>query len=92
MKQINNIITLECDNFELEVKYEFRKGNAGNYYNPPEEDEINIKRIYIEQYTTEEGDIININKRLFPISGHKVPLAWEEIIMQEISYDIENFT
>ena len=64
MQQITNIIRLEYDNFELEVKYQFRKGNAGDYQNPPEEDIIDILKVYMVHYRTEESNIININKRI----------------------------
>tara|TARA_R100001369_G_scaffold23515_3_gene43245 strand:+ start:94 stop:375 length:282 start_codon:yes stop_codon:yes gene_type:complete len=92
MNIITNFVDVECENFILEVKYQFRKGNAGDYYNPPEEDEIDIKRIYIEYYNTEEDNIININQRLFPLyNGNKLPSNWEKKIIQEIKYDLENF-
>ena len=39
-------------------------------------------------YTTEESNIININKRIRP---YQLPLEWEEKIIEEIQFDIENF-
>ena len=91
MNRITNIIELECENFMLDVKYWYTKGNAGNYNNPPEEDEIDIKRVYIKTYKTEYSDVIVINKRLLPASGNKLPSSWEKIILEEIFYDLENF-
>ena len=35
MNRITNIIEVECENFNLDVKYWWMKGNAGDYYNPP---------------------------------------------------------
>ena len=91
MNIITNFIEVECENFMLNVKYKWKKGNAGNYLNSPEEDEIDIKRVYINNYITEENDVIVINKRLIPLTGNELPPSWEEIIVQEISYDVENF-
>jgi hypothetical protein len=91
MKRITNIIEVECENFMLDVKYWYTKGHAGNYNTPPEEDMIDIKRVYIKTYTTEDNDVIVINKRLLPASGNKLPSSWEEILVGEISDDIENF-
>ena len=83
MKRITNIIEVECKNFNLDVKYWYKKLNA-------QEDEVDIKRVYINSYTTEENEVININKRIVP-NNRKLPLSWEKIIVEEISYDIENF-
>ena len=84
---MNNIIRLEYDNFELEVKYQFLKGNAGDYQNPPEEDVIDILKVYMIHYTTEKSNIININKR---IRAYQLPLEWEEKIIEEIQFDVES--
>ena len=90
MKRITNIIEVECENFMLDVKYWYTKGHAGNYNTPPEEDEVDIKRVYINSYTTQGNEVIRINKRIIP-NKEKLPSSWEEIIVQEISDDIENF-
>jgi hypothetical protein len=90
MKRITNTIEIECENFSLDVKYWWIKGNAGDYYNPPQADEVDIKRVYINSYTTEDNDVIVINKRLLPASGNELPSSWEEIILEEISYDVES--
>lgn len=83
MKRLTNIIEVKCKNFNLDVKYWYKKLNA-------QEDEVDIKRVYINSYTTEENEVININKRIVP-NNRKLPLSWEKIIVEEISYDIENF-
>lgn len=88
MKRITNIIEIECENFNLDVKYWWIKGNAGDYYNPPQSDEIDIKRVYINSYITEENEVVNINKRIVP--HQEIPSSWEKIIMEEISYDVES--
>ena len=84
MKRITNIIEVECENFMLDVKYWYKKLNA-------QEDEVDIKRVYIKTYKTEDNDIIVINKRLLPASGNELPSSWEQILVQKISYDIENY-
>ena len=83
MKRLTNIIEVECENFNLDVKYWYKKLNA-------QEDEVDIKRVCINSYTTEENEVININKRIVP-NNRKLPSSWEKIIVEEISYDIENF-
>jgi hypothetical protein len=84
MKRITNIIEVECESFSLDVKYWYKKLNE-------QEDEVDIKRVYINSYTTQGNEVIVINKRLLPASGNELPSSWEEIIVQEISNDIENF-
>jgi len=84
MNRITNIIEVECENFSLDVKYWYKKLNE-------QEDEVDIKRVYINSYTTQGNEVIVINKRLLPASGNELPSSWEEIIVQEISNDIENF-
>jgi hypothetical protein len=83
MKRITNIIEVECENFSLDVKYWYKKLNE-------QEDEVDIKRVYMNSYTTQENEVIRINKRIIP-NNQKLPSSWEEIIVQEISNDIENF-
>ena len=84
MNRITNIIEVEYENFSLDVKYWYKKLNE-------QEDEVDIKRVYINSYTTQGNEVIVINKRLLPASGNELPSSWEEIIVQEISNDIENF-
>jgi hypothetical protein len=84
MNRITNIIQVECESFSLDVKYWYKKLNE-------QEDEVDIKRVYINSYTTQGNEVIVINKRLLPASGNELPSSWEEIIVQEISNDIENF-
>ena len=50
MRTITNIIELECEHFILEVKYQWRKGHSGDYNNPPEEDVIDILKVYMQHY------------------------------------------
>ena len=33
MKNITNIIEVDCDNFNFDVKYQFQKGQETNSYN-----------------------------------------------------------
>ena len=89
MNRITNIIEVECENFNLDVKYWWMKGNAGDYYNPPQPDEIDIKKVYINSYITEENEVVNINKRIIP-NNQNLPSAWEKIIMEEIYYNVES--
>jgi len=82
MKRLTNIIEVKCENFNLNVKYWYKKLNA-------QEDEVDIKRVYINSYTTEENEVIRINKIIVP--HQELPSSWEQIIVEEIFYDIENF-
>lgn len=94
MKNITNIIEVDCDNFNFDIKYQFQKGHAGNWLNPPDEDTIDIKRVYINNYITEEGNVVNINKRIIPSVGQgrfELPPVWEKEIIKNIRYDLENF-
>ena len=95
MKNITNIIEVDCDNFNFDVKYQFQKGHSGNWLNPPDEDTIDIKRVYLNNYITEEGDVVNINKRIIPAVGNGItrplPSVWEKEIIKNIRYDLDNF-
>ena len=88
MNNLTNTIEFNHEAFTLEVNYDWRKGHAGDYFNPPEEDAVDINKITIIAFTNEDGTIEVMN------------LNWEESIMpnsvlsaieEEITFDIENF-
>lgn len=88
MNNFTNTIELEYKGFILEVIYDWRKGNAGDYFNSPEPNEIDIKKVELLYYITEENNVIDINKNI----TNKIDSTWEEKIIEEIEYDVDNFT
>jgi hypothetical protein len=88
MNNLTNTIEFNYEAFTLEVNYNWRRGNAGDYFNAPEENAVDINKITIIAFTNEDGTIEVMN------------LNWEESIMpnsvlsaieEEITFDIENF-
>ena len=88
MNNISNTIEVEYECFLLEVDYDWRKGNAGDYFNSPEPNEIDIKKVELLYYITEENNVIDINKNI----TDKIDSTWEEKIIEEIENDVDNFT
>ena len=87
MQQITNTIEVEYEHFILEVNYDYRKGHAGNYFNPPEPDEIDIQNVFITGYINDDGSIENLdNRKIYNINNES-----QKLIVNEISYDVENF-
>ena len=88
MNNFTNTIEVEYKGFILKVIYDWRKGNAGDYFNSPEPNEIDIKKVELLYYITEENNVIDINKNI----TNKIDSTWEEKIIEEIEYDVDNFT
>tara|TARA_R110002020_G_scaffold116989_3_gene267689 strand:- start:945 stop:1229 length:285 start_codon:yes stop_codon:yes gene_type:complete len=87
MKYINNTIEVEYEHFLLEVNYNWRKGNAGDYYNPPIEDEVDINKVIISGYINEDGtkELIDTQREfeMYDLS--------EAFILEQIQYDVDNW-
>ena len=75
MNNITNTIEFEYEGFTLKVNYNFRKGHAGTWFEPPEENSIDINNTEIISYTNEDNNIIDLN----------------DIIKEEIMLDVESF-
>jgi|TARA_B110000483_G_scaffold243549_1_gene334052 hypothetical protein len=86
MIHFSNTIEVECDNFMIEVSYDWRKGHAGDYLNEPEPDAIDIIKTDILYYITEESDVLDINRNI-PLQ--LLPPSWEENIIEQIHFDVE---
>ena len=87
MKLISNSIIVEYEHFLLEVDYDWRKGYAGNYFNAPEPDEVDIKNVFITGYINDDGSIENLDNR----KKYNMNNESQKLIVNEISYDVENF-
>ena len=87
MNQITNTIEVEYEHFILEVNYDYRKGHAGNYFNPPEPDEIDIQNVFITGYINDDGSIENLDNT----KKYNMNKESQKLIVNEISYDVENF-
>ena len=86
MKQISNSIVVEYEHFLLEVDYDWRKGHAGDYYNAPEPNETDIKKVIITGYINDDGSIEDLDTEvefeMYDIS--------KKHILEEIEYDVES--
>ena len=86
MKQISNSIIVEYEHFLLEVDYDWRKGHAGDYYNAPEPNETDIKKVIITGYINDDGSIEDLDTEvefeMYDIS--------KKHILEEIEYDVES--
>ena len=87
MNNISNTIEVEYEHFLLEVDYDWRKGNAGDYYNPPEPNETDIKKVIVIGYINDNGNIdyldTEVEFQMYDLSKSQ--------ILEEIQNDIENF-
>ncbi len=86
MKYISNTIEVEYEHFLLEVNYDWRKGNAGDYFNPPEPNETDIKKVIVIGYINNDGNIdyldTDVEFEMYDIS--------KKHILEEIQYDVES--
>lgn len=86
MKQISNSIVVEYEHFLLEVDYDWRKGHAGDYYNAPEPNETDIKKVIVTGYINDDGSIEDLDTEvefeMYDIS--------KKHILEEIEYDVES--
>ena len=87
MNNISNTIQLEYEHFILEVDYDWRKGNSGNYFNPPEPNETDIKKVIVIGYINDDGNIdyldTEVEFQMYDLSKSQ--------ILEEIQNDVENF-
>ena len=86
MKQISNSIVVEYEHFLLEVDYDWRKGHAGDYFNAPEPNETDIKKVIVTGYINDDGSIEDLDTEvefeMYDIS--------KKHILEEIEYDVES--
>jgi len=86
MKQISNSIVVEYEHFLLKVDYDWRKGHAGDYYNAPEPNETDIKKVIVTGYINDDGSIEDLDTEvefeMYDIS--------KKHILEEIEYDVES--
>ena len=87
MDNISNTIQVEYQHFLLEVDYDWRKGNAGDYYNAPQPNETDINKVVVIAHIDDNGYINYLDKEI----KFETNIEAENIIMEEISYDIENW-
>jgi len=86
MNNISNTIEVEYEHFLLEVDYDWRKGNAGDYYNPPEPNETDIKKVIVIGYINDNGNIDYLDTK---VEFQMYDLS-ESHILEEITMDVEN--
>ena len=86
MNNISNTIEVEYEHFLLEVDYDWRKGNAGDYYNPPEPNETDIKKVIVIGYINDNGNIDYLDTK---VKFQMYDLS-ESQILEEITMDVEN--
>jgi GTP cyclohydrolase III len=87
MNQITNTIQVEYEHFLLEVDYDWRKGNAGDYYNAPQPNETDINKVVVIAHIDYNGYINYLDKEI----KFETNIEVENTIMEEIEYDIENW-
>ncbi len=87
MKQISNSIIVEYEHFLLEVDYDWRKGHAGDYFNAPEPNETDIKKVIVTGYINDDGSIEDLDTE---VEFEMYDLS-KKHILEEIEYDVENF-
>ncbi|MAO19340.1 MAG: hypothetical protein CMJ25_01205 [Phycisphaerae bacterium] len=87
MNNISNTIKVEYEHFILEVDYDWRKGNAGDYFNPPEPNETDIKKVILMGYINDNGNIQELDTAV----KFNINQECEQQILEEISNDVENF-
>ena len=86
MKQISNTIEVEYEHFLLEVDYDWTKGNAGNYFNPPQPEEVDIKKVIIIGYINDDGNIEYLDTAV----KFNMTQECQQQIVQAISDDVES--
>jgi hypothetical protein len=86
MKQISNSIIVEYEHFLLEVDYDWRKGHAGDYFNAPEPNETDIKKVIVTGYINDDGSIEELDTE---VEFEMYELS-KKHILEEIEYDVES--
>lgn len=86
MKQISNSIIVEYEHFLLEVDYDWRKGHAGDYFNAPEPNETDIKKVIVTGYINDDGSIEDLDTE---VEFEMYDLS-KKHILEEIEYDVES--
>ena len=86
MKQISNSIVVEYEHFLLEVDYNWRKGHAGDYFNAPEPNETDIKKVIVTGYINDDGSIEDLDTE---VEFEMYDLS-KKHILEEIEYDVES--
>ena len=87
MNNISNTIEVEYEHLLLEVNYNWRKGNAGDYYNPPQPNETDINKVMVIGYINDGGSIEYLDTEV----KFEMYALLEEHILEEIEYDVENW-
>lgn len=86
MKKISNTIEFEYEHFLLEVDYYWTKGDAGNYFNPPQPDEVDIEKVIIIGYINDDGNIEYLDTAV----KFNMTQECQQQIVQAISDDVES--
>ena len=87
MNNITNTIEVEYEHFLLEVDYNWRKGNAGDYYNAPQPNETDINKVMVIGYINDDGTIEYLDTQV----EFQMYALLKEHILEEIEYDVENW-
>lgn len=93
MNNITNKIEVEFDYFLLEVDYNWRKGNAGDYFNPPDPCETEIKKVVLSGFINDDGSVEDLNIDLTERINYNCPYLnknLEAAILNEIGFDVES--
>tara|TARA_R110001592_G_scaffold96324_1_gene276599 strand:+ start:316 stop:573 length:258 start_codon:yes stop_codon:yes gene_type:complete len=84
MNNITNTIEIEYEGFTVEVNYSWRKGHAGNWFHPPEEDTIEINKIETLSLINEDCELIEFDKDNLA----NIPY---DILEEQIKIDIDSY-
>lgn len=87
MDNITNTIEVKYEHLLLEVNYNWRKGNAGDYYNPPQPNETDINKVMVIGYINDDDSIEYLDTEV----KFEMYALLEEHILEEIEYDVENW-
>ena len=93
MNHISNTIEVEYAYYRLEVDYNWRKGNAGDYFNPPDPNETDIKKVILTGFINDDGSIEDLNIDLTERINYNCPYLPKNLelnIFEEIEFDVES--
>lgn len=93
MNHISNTIEVEYDYYRLEVNYNWRKGNAGDYFNPPDPNETDIEKVILTGFINDDGSIEDLNIDLTERINYNCPYLPKNLelnIFEEIEFDVES--
>lgn len=82
MNYITNTIEIEHEGYTVEVEYSWKKGYAGSWLQPPEQDVIDITNI-------EVISLINEDCQEIPFDKNYIPDIPYDIIEEQIQMDVE---